>query len=32
MPRIGCFTALYLGINLNVSNDPRDIHSPDVDV
>jgi LysR family glycine cleavage system transcriptional activator len=34
VPRIGGFTAQYPGISLslNASNDPRDIHAPDVDV
>jgi LysR family glycine cleavage system transcriptional activator len=34
VPRIGGFTAQYPGISLslNASNDPREIHAPDVDV
>jgi LysR family glycine cleavage system transcriptional activator len=34
VPRIGGFTTRYPGISLSLdaSNDPRDIHSPDVDV
>lgn len=34
IPRLGGFTSQYPGIsiNLNASNDPRDIHAPDVDV
>lgn len=34
MPRLGGFMAKYPGISLtfNASNDPRDIHAPDIDV